>query len=58
MIDSFAPAHFGLSACPSISLDSHSAGLTRLHFAFSPFGLPVYLIAFPRILTSFVNPPI
>jgi len=26
MIDSFAPAHFGLSACPSISLDSHRLG--------------------------------
>ena len=26
MIDSFAPAHFGLSACPSMSLDSHRLG--------------------------------
>ena len=47
MIDSFAPAHFGPSASPIYLARFPSARLTQLHPAFSPFRLPVHLIASP-----------
>src|SRR5207245_11112442 len=40
MIDSFAPAHFGLSACPSISLDSHRLGRLDCILHARPSGRP------------------
>src|SRR5436305_14612921 len=50
MIDSLLPV---LGLCPtlrtlSMSQRSPRAPLTRLHPAFSPFGLPVHLIASPH----------
>ena len=59
MIDSILPA---LGLRPTLHIvyvaPLPRAPLTRLHPAFSPFGLPVHLIASPRILTSFVSPRI
>ena len=59
MIDSILPA---LGLRPTLRIvyvaPLPRAPLTRLHPAFSPFGLPVHLIASPRILTSFVSPRI
>ena len=50
MIDSILPA---LGLCPTLRVVCVAplprAPLTRLHPAFSPFGLPVHLIASPRI---------
>jgi len=53
MIDSILPV---LGLCPTLRIvyvaPLPRAHLTRLHPAFSPFGLPVYLIASPHSIRA------